>query len=216
MKNILIAGSSGMIGSIILSQCLNRSDIAKVTTIVRRKSGITHPKLIEVIHDNFINFDNIISHFQNQDICFYCVGVYTGQVPKNEFIKITVDYTRIFAETLRKNSPKCTFVFLSGQGADSTEKSIILFAKQKGIAENILIKLQFEHLYIFRPGYIYPETPRKEPNLSYKLMRLLYKPVAKIYPNIGISSNKLGSEMLNTALNCDKKMIYENKDIRER
>ena len=66
------------------------------------------------------------------------------------------------------------------------------------------------------PGYIYPNTPRKEPNFSYKLMRLLYKPIlSKIYPNIGISSEDLAEAMVEIGLKGGKKIIYENKDIRQ-
>ncbi|MEO5644003.1 MAG: hypothetical protein ABIQ40_20495 [Bacteroidia bacterium] len=54
MKNVIITGSNGMIGGIILQNCLDRSDVAKVTSIVRRKSGISHPKLVEVVHKIFL------------------------------------------------------------------------------------------------------------------------------------------------------------------
>ena len=91
-----------------------------------------------------------------------------------------------------------------------------MFARDKGAAENIILDLVFEKTYIFRPGYIYPNTPRKEPNFSYKLMRLLYKPIlSKIYPNIGISSEDLAEAMVEIGLIGGKKIIYENKDIRQ-
>ena len=61
-------------------------------------------------------------------------------------------------------------------GADTSEKSSVMFAKDKGIAENFLFNLKFHRTYSFRPGYIYPVTKRNEPNFGYKLTRLLYKP----------------------------------------
>jgi hypothetical protein len=128
---------------LILQECLKNSDINKVTTIVRKKTGIAHPKLTEIIHTDFMDFSAIENHFQDHAICYYCIGVYTGQVPRDEFAKITIDYTKTFATTLRNNNTKTTFCFLSGQGADQTEKSSIMFAKDKGIAENILFGLQF-------------------------------------------------------------------------
>ena len=55
MKNIIITGSTGMVGNAALKKCLARKDVGKVTAIVRRSSGITHPKLTEVIvHDLYI------------------------------------------------------------------------------------------------------------------------------------------------------------------
>src|SRR5688500_17487134 len=105
MKNILIAGSSGMIGNLVLQNCLKRDDVQKVTAIARRKSGIDHAKLVEIVHTDFLNYTAINEYFRGQDVCFYCIGVYTGQVPRKEFRKITVDYTRDFAEALKTNSP---------------------------------------------------------------------------------------------------------------
>ncbi len=213
MKNIIITGTNGMIGNLILQKCLQRNDVAKVTSITRKPLGIYHPKLEEVIHDDFLDYSKVERHLKNQDVCFYCIGVYTGQVPIDEFKIITVSFTELFAQILKKNSEQVSFCFLSGQGADSSEKSKVLFARKKGIAENILLKLDFKNIHIFRPGYIYPDTPRIEPNFFYKLMRVLYKPVRFIYPNIGVTSEKLAHTMVEVGMNGGK-IILENKDIR--
>jgi nucleoside-diphosphate-sugar epimerase len=215
MKNVIITGTNGMIGRLVLDECLKRDEVKKITSITRRPLGIKNAKLIEVIHDNFLDYSNVEGYLKDQDVCFYCIGVYTGQVPTDEFKKITVDFTKVFGEVLKRNSVNTTFCFLSGGGADSSEKSRILFAKQKGIAENILLKLQFPKTYIFRPGYIYPDTSRKEPNFGYRLMRVLYKPLSAIYPNIGVSSAKLATKMVEVGLRGGEKIVYENKDIRQ-
>jgi nucleoside-diphosphate-sugar epimerase len=214
MKNILITGTNGMIGNLILQNCLKRDDIGKVTSITRKPLGIYHPKLVEVIHTDFLDYSKIEHDFKNQDVCFYCIGVYTGQVPTEEFKKITVAYTEIFANALRKNNETTSFCFLSGQGADSSEKSSVLFAREKGIAENILLKLKFINMHIFRPAYIYPITPRVEPNFLYKMMRILYKPLKFIYPNFSVTSEKLAATMVEVGMNGGGKTIYENADIR--
>lgn len=216
MKNVIITGSSGMVGSMVLKKCLNRKDVNKVTIITRRKSGIKHPKLVEVIHDNFLDFSSINKFLKNQDVCIYCIGVYTGQVPNDEFTKITVDYTKAFAQELKVNNDKITFCFLSGQGADTKEKSKMIFARDKGKAENILLSLNFDKTYIFRPGYIYPTISRKEPNFAYILTKILYKPIlSKIYPNIGITSERLAEVMVDACLMEKGKIIFENNDIRK-
>ena len=203
-----------MIGALVLQKCLNSNDVNIVTSIVRKASGINHPKLKEIIHPNFSDYSSISEVFKDQDIAFYCIGVYTGAVPRDEFRKITVDYTLAFAEMLRIKSDKTTFCFLSGQGADQTEKSKMMFAMDKGIAENSLQRMKFNQFYTFRPGYIYPSTPRVEPNVSYKIMKALYKPFSIIYPNIGISSENLASAIVEVGWNGYSKSILENKDIR--
>lgn len=214
-KNVIITGANGMIGNLILERCLNSPEIKTVTSIIRKPLGIKHPKLNEIAHTDFSDFTKIQNHFENQHICFYCLGVYTGQVSTADFKKITVDFTKAFGDTLRRKSEQTTFCFLSGQGADSTEKSSVLFAREKGIAENYLLSLKFAHTHIFRPGYIYPVTPRQEPNFVYKLMRILCKPISAVYANIGVTSVQLANKIFDTAINGSAKIIFENKDIRE-
>ena len=215
MKRILITGTNGMIGQLILEDCLQREDVSSITSITRKPLGITHPKLTEIIHADFLDFSKVEQAFTNQDICFFCIGVYTGTVPRDEFRKITVEYTRVFAETLKRNSPGASFVFLSGQGADLSEKSRIMFAKDKGAAENILLRLQLERLSIFRPGYIYPVTPRVEPNKRYYVFRLLYKPLSFIYPNLGLTSVQLATAMIKAGFGAGNQTIYENREIKQ-
>jgi nucleoside-diphosphate-sugar epimerase len=215
VKNIIITGSNGMIGNLILQMCLQRNDVGTITSITRKPIGISHTKLKEVLHQDFLDFSSIKEHLQNQDICFYCVGVYTGQVPTEEFKKITVDYTRAFATALNENSTAVSFNFLSGQGADSTEKSKVLFAREKGIAENILKNLNFAAFHTYRPGYIYPVTKRVEPNFLYKVFRIIYKLVKFIYPDIGLTSNKLAEVMVHIGFNGSTITYLENKVMRK-
>ncbi len=214
MKNVILTGASGMIGGLVLDACLASPEVGRVTSIVRRPSGSQHPKLVEVVHQDFLDFSSVEAVLDSQDVCFFCIGVYTGQVPTDEFRKITVDYTGAFAEALHRRSPRAAFCFLSGQGADSTEKSSILFAREKGIAENILLSLKFGRTHLFRPGYIYPETPRQEPNFFYKVMRVLWKPLSMVYPDAGVTSGKLVSKMVEVGLRGGDLTVYENRDIR--
>jgi nucleoside-diphosphate-sugar epimerase len=214
MKNVIITGANGMIGGLILKNLIQRNDVGKITTIVRRPLAINHPKIVEVIHNDFLNYSAIEKHLQNQQYCFFCIGVYTGMVPAKEFHKVTIDYTREFATAIRRLNDQTTFCFLSGQGADPKEKSRLMFARDKGIAENILQRLNFYRTYIFRPGYIYPVTPRKEPNLMYKQMRVIYKIFSPLFPNMGVHSEKLADTMIEVAFAGENKVIYENSEIR--
>lgn len=152
LKNVILAGSSGMIGKGVLERCIQSPKVNLCTSIVRKKSGIIHPKLLEVVHDDFKDYSKVEEHFKEKDVAFYTIGVYTGAVPEDKFKEITVDYTDSFAKTLKKHSTKTTFCFLSGDGADPTLKSSMLFAREKGKAENILTETNFDNLFIFRPG----------------------------------------------------------------
>ena len=106
-----------------------------------------------------------------------------------EFHTITVDYTAEFARVLHASSPSVEFVFLSGRGADPTERSRIAFARYKGEAENALLAAGFHAVYIFRPAYIYPVKPRKEPNLGYRLLRAIFPAFRMLFPSQAIRAD---------------------------
>jgi uncharacterized protein YbjT (DUF2867 family) len=214
MKNVIITGSSGMIGGLVLRECLERADVARVTTVVRRPSRTKHAKLNEVVHDDLLDLSTVSEQLKEQDICFFCVGVYTGAVPSDVFRRITVDCTAAFARALKQQSPHVVFCLLSGDGADRTEKSRMMFARDKGTAENILVGLGFDRFHTFRPGYIYPVEPRTEPNGMYRMMRVLWKPLlSKLGPNVGVASTQLAHAMVEVAFGGGKE-ILENRDIR--
>ena len=212
-KRVIVTGASGMIGGIVLRHCLASGEITQVISLVRTAGTVRHPKLKEIIHRDFSNYNGLESEFTGIDIAYFCLGVYTGSVPDALFKEITVDYTHAFAEQLKVHSPGATFCFLSGAGADPNEQSRLAFARYKGMAENGLIRQNFGSLTIFRPGYIYPVEKRKEPNVGYRVFRFLYPLIRLFSSNMGIKSTELGKAIFLAGLHTPGKMILENKDI---
>lgn len=197
---ILIIGATGMVGGLALRFALDSPDVSAVTVIGRRPVDLTHPRLSQVRHADFGNYAAVSGALANQDIALFCLGTYTSSVSDAELRRVTVDYTSAFAEALHARSPGAVVCFLSGQGADRREKSRVAFARYKGAAENALLAVGFRRVYIFRPGYIYPTTPRREPNFGYRVLRVLY-PVARLmYPNIGIASDDLARATVHAGL----------------
>jgi len=212
-KKILITGATGMIGGLILESALKDNLITEVVSIVRKKSGVSHQKLKEVIISNFLDYSNIGDSLIDIDAVYYCLGVYTGKAPRDEFRKITVDFPAALATKLIKYSPQVNFCLLSGQGADRSEKSALMFAKDKGAIENLLSRLGFGAFYTFRPAYIYPVTPRNEPNFTYRLFRMFYPIVRLLGNNFSIRSTELAKAMYKVGLEGAHKEVLENRDI---
>jgi uncharacterized protein YbjT (DUF2867 family) len=216
-KRLVIVGASGMVGGYALRDALENPAVASVTAIGRKKLGISHPRLKEVLHQDFANCSALAEALSGQDAAVFCLGTYTGAVPDPEFRTITVDYPVEFARVLRSSSPAASFSFLSGNGADPTGKSRIPFAKYKGQAENALLAAGFPHTYIFRPAYIYPVEPRKEPNVTYRLLRTVYPVFRKLFPNQVIQADDLARAMVDVAVRETGKhrtLVLENRDIR--
>jgi uncharacterized protein YbjT (DUF2867 family) len=214
---IAIVGATGMVGGYALRYALDDPAVVRVTAIGRRNLGISHPKLKEVLHRDFADCSPLAEPLSGQDAAVYCIGAYTGAVPDAVLRTTTVDYTIEFARVLRGSSPDAVISFLSGGGADPTGRSRLAYARYKGEAEKALLALGFPCTYIFRPGYIYPVVPRKEPNFSYRLLRGIYPVFRALFPNQVIRADDLARAMVDVAVRGRGEhggVILENRDIR--
>lgn len=214
---LVIVGATGMVGGYALRYALNHPAVERVTSISRRKTGISHPKFDEVLHRDFSDCSGLAQTLAGQDVAIFCLGTYTGAVTDAEMRKITVDYTVEFARVLRRSSPDASFSFLSGSGADPTGRSRLAFARYKGEAEKALLESEFPRLYIFRPAYIYPVEPRKEPNFSYRLLRSVYPVFQLLFPNQVIRADDLAKAMVDITIRTGpgmERVTLENRDIR--
>jgi uncharacterized protein YbjT (DUF2867 family) len=214
---LAIVGATGMVGGYALRYALDLPTVERVTSISRRKTGISHHKLDEVLHQDFSHCSELRQALAGQDAAIFCLGTYTGSVTDAEMRTITVDYTVEFARVLRGSSPGASFSFLSGSGADPTGRSRMAFARYKGEAEKALLEAGFPRLYIFRPAYIYPVEPRKEPNFSYRLLRSVYPLFHLLFPGQVIRADDLAKAMVDIAIRTGagaERVILENRDIR--
>jgi len=214
---LAIVGATGMVGGYALRHALDLPAVERVTSISRRKTGISHPKLDEVLHQDFSDCSALAGTLAGQDAAVFCLGTYTGSVTDAEMRTITVDYTVEFARIFRRSSPDASFSFLSGSGADPTGRSRMAFARYKGEAEKALLGSGFPRLYIFRPAYIYPVESRKEPNFSYRLLRSVYPVFQLLFPNQVIRADDLAKAMVDIAIRTGagtERVILENRDIR--
>jgi len=217
VKRLVIVGSSGMVGGYALRYALENRLVGNVTSIGRRKFGISNSKLWEVLHSDFADCTALTDALSGQDAAVFCLGAYTGAVSDAVLRKITVDYAVEFARVLHISSPNAAFSFLSGNGADPTGRSRLPFARYKGEAEKALLAAGFPHVYIFRPAYIYPVEPRKEPNFSYRLLRAIYPAFRILFPNQVIRANDLARATVDAAVHGTgehRGAVFENRDIR--
>src|SRR5882724_5611289 len=217
MKRLVIVGGTGMVGGYALRYALEQPAVGRVTVIGRRTLDISHPKLTEVLHRDFGDCSALAEVLSGQDAAVFCLGAYTGSVSDAELRTVTAGYTIEFARVLRTSSPTAAFSFLSGSGADPTGRSRMAFARYKGEAENALLASGFPRVYLFRPAYIYPVEPRKEPNFSYRLLRTIYPAFRVLFPNQVIRADDLARAMVDVAIRGagDRRSpVFENRDIR--
>jgi uncharacterized protein YbjT (DUF2867 family) len=178
MRAILF-GATGMVGQGVLRECLLDPAVERVLVVGRSLTGLTHPKLHELVHQDFFNFSAVEAELTGYDACFFCLGVSSAGMTEPVYRRVTYDIATAVGGTLARLNPVMTFVFVSGAGADSTAQGRVMWARVKGETENALLRMPFKAVYVFRPAFIQPLhgiTSRT------RLYRLLYAIAAPLYP----------------------------------
>jgi len=211
---IILTGATGMVGEGVLHECLSHPAIKEILTINRRPSGITHPKLKELIHSNFYDFSTIENQLKGYDACLFCLGVSSVGMKEERFYELTYKLTMHVAHTISKINPGSIFCYISGAGTDSTEKGRTMWARVKGKTENDLMKLPFGQVYNFRPGILTPTKGLKNTLGFYKYLGWLIPMIKLFGPNLVSSLKELGLAMINATTKGYEKNILEVKDIK--
>lgn len=211
----IITGTTGMVGEGVLHICLNSPEVEEVLVVNRKSSGVNHPKLKEVIHEDFLDLKPIENELAGYNACYFCAGVSSVGKKEDEYRKITYDLTINFAETYLKLNPDSLFTYVSGSGTDSSEKGRLAWARIKGKTENDLLKLPFKDAYMYRPGYIEPIKGLKHAYKIYRIFSPIYPLLKKLFPKYVGTLEELGNSMINVTLNGYEKKILEVEDIRE-
>jgi len=206
-----------MIGKGVLLECLDHPEVSAVLSIVRSPSGITHSKLKELVHKDFLNFSEIKESLTGFDACFYCLGISAAGLDEPAYKTITYDYTMALAQVLFQLNPAATFIYVSGEGTDSSEKGRMMWARVKGKTENDLLNLGFRQAYMFRPGAIIPLRGIKSRTKAYQFMydyfMWLVKLIKAVSPNSVVNTTQIGLAIIRAALHGYEKRVLRPVDM---
>jgi uncharacterized protein YbjT (DUF2867 family) len=214
---IIITGATGMVGEGVLHEALLHPDVDKVLVITRKSCGNSHPKLTEIVHNDFFDISSLDSVLKDYNACFFCLGVTALGKTEAEYTRLTYTLTLNFATTIAALNPDMIFCYISGAGTDSTEKGRTMWARVKGKTENDLIKLPFRQVYNFRPGGIQPFLPLNPSQTyykTYKYLGWLFSLIKVIAPNYVITLKDLAAAMINALLTGYPKNIVEMKEMK--
>ena len=214
--NLLITGATGMVGAEVVRQAILDDDVTQVTCLVRREGNLQHPKVKYIVHNNFLDYSGLAELFKQQDACIWALGVSQTQVGKEEYHQVTFDYTIAAAKAMLAAKPSIQFLFVSGEGSDTTEKSRALFARVKGKTENELMRMDFQQLIIARPGAIRPVHKNKNAPFAYKLLLPLFPVVQFFAPAVVISSVELALALIFLLKKGGaQKQLVEHKELKK-
>jgi uncharacterized protein YbjT (DUF2867 family) len=208
---ILLFGATGLAGGGVMQACLADPGVTEVRAVVRRSTGTRHPRLQEVVHQDYLDYGAVADAFADVDACCFCLGVSVSQVP------IEADYRRIHqafpmaaAAMLLERSPRAAFHYLSGGRAELASRW--MWARVKAEAEHDL--MSGFGAVCWRPAMIDGEPSSSQPKLVIAirpLLRLIFKPFRSMY----ILNEDIGRGMLEATTQGLRRRILENAGIRD-
>lgn len=214
---IALFGATGMVGQGVLRECLAAPDVDEVLAVGRVALDLTHPKLRQVVHQDFFDYTSIEPELLGYDACFFCLGVSAAGMDEARYTRLTYELTLAAATTLVRLNPAMVFVYVSGAGTDSTEQGRSMWARVKGRTENALQRLPFRGVYLFRPGFIEPvHGERSKTTMSrvvYAISRPLVPLLRALFPKHILSTVIIGQAMLSVARHGAPRAILECPDI---
>ncbi len=216
---VLLFGATGMVGQGVLRECLLNPDVESVVAVLRNATGQQHPKLHELPHGDFLDFSSIENQLSGFDACFFCLGVSSAGISEENYQRITYSFTLAAALVLVKLNPTMTFIYVSGAGADSSERGRSMWARVKGKTENHLLRLPFHAAYIFRPGLIVPLHGIQSKTRLYRAFYTLLGPLLPAlrgrFPKYVTTTEQIGRAMLKVARHGWPKPVLETYDINQ-
>ncbi len=149
-KVILLAGASGYVGNLALTQLLDSSDISRVYAISRRPLGREHPRLANRI----VQFEQLQSQLKgltcHAALC--ALGTTIRQAGSEQaFRQVDFDAVLAFARAAKAAQAQ-RFVVVSSVAADPGSKNFYL--RTKGEMEEALQGVGFASLDILQPSLL--------------------------------------------------------------
>jgi uncharacterized protein YbjT (DUF2867 family) len=205
-----------MVGQGVLRECLLAPDVEAVLAIGRTATGQQHAKFREIVHADLTSYAAIEAELAGHGACFFCLGVSAAGMSEADYTRVTYDVTLAAAEVLARLSPAMTFIYVSGEGTDSTEKKRAMWARVKGRTENALLKLPLTAV-MFRPGLIRPLHGIRSKT---RLYRIGYTVMWPMFPLLGLlglltTTERVGRAMLRVAREGAPRPILANHDINQ-
>lgn len=205
-----------MVGSGVLTECLEHPRVQSVLVVGRTPCGVAHPGLRELIRSDFFDYGDARADLKGHDACFFCLGVSSAGMTEAAYHRLTYDLTLSAATALADLNPGLTFCYVSGEGTDSTERGRFMWARVKGKTENHLLRMAFK-AYMFRPGFI---QPLKGVRSKTKLYQAVYNMIGPVFPLIKrllprhvTTTENVGRAMIQVAAHGYTKRVLENPDI---
>ncbi|KAL7791997.1 hypothetical protein V8C37DRAFT_381260 [Trichoderma ceciliae] len=153
-----VFGSTGLVGSFILSNLLATGPFRPVHTIARRAPKASSPSLNSIVDPDTNKWPSALASLSPAPhVAFSAIGTTRAAAGgiENQW-KIDHDLNVEVARAAKQAGVK-TFVFISSAGTDSFLSSTSPYSKMKKGVETTVKELEFDHSIVVRPGLILGE-----------------------------------------------------------
>lgn len=216
---VILFGATGMIGQGVINECLRDERVQQVLAVGRNSLGIENPKLRELVQPDPTDLAAIAGELAEFDACFFCLGVSSVGMKEADYRRITYDLTLKVGRTLAAVNPKLVFIYVSGQGTDSTEQGRSMWGRVKGKTENDLLALPFQ-AYMFRPGFVQPMDGVISRTPLYRVAYAITGPLIPLFkrlaPNAVNDNREIGRAMIAVAASGANTHVLEPREINAR
>lgn len=211
---VILFGATGMVGQAVLRECLRDDGVEGILVIGRSSTGLTHPKLREIVQEDLFDFVDVPdAELHGYDACFFCLGVSAAGMNEADYTRLTFDLTLGWARVLARVNPTMTFIYVSGAGTGGRA----MWAQVKGRTEKALLAL-FPSAYMIRLAMLLPMnrevSKTRWTRITYALFRPLLPLVRVIAPGAVITTEELGRAMIKAVRQGESKRVLENRDLR--
>jgi hypothetical protein len=201
-----------MVGQGVLRQCLLDPEIESVLSIGRKPSGVSHPKLRDLVRADMFDFAVNADELDGYDTCFFCLGVSSVRMREADYTHLTYDLTMGWAHALARANPAMRFLYVSGMGTGGKA----MWARVKGRTETDLLAL-FPAAIMIRLGALRPMHGErsKAPGGGFLLALLspLWPILQRLWPNGVITTEELGRAMILAARTGGARRVLESADL---
>ncbi|KYK61815.1 hypothetical protein DCS_02959 [Drechmeria coniospora] len=149
--HLILTGATGLVGSSVLDAMIKAKDVSKISILSRKPVQMAQDKADDrvnvILHSDFGTYDaKVLEQLRGADGCVWALGISQTKVGKEEYVKITKDYTlaaaKAFSTLSSSESRPFRFVYVSGEGATQTPgRFSAIFARVKGETEQALADL---------------------------------------------------------------------------
>jgi uncharacterized protein YbjT (DUF2867 family) len=207
-----------MIGQGVLRECLLDPGVSEVVTLGRSATGRRDARLRELVVADLTDLSAVEGELAGFDACFFCLGVASAGMSEEAYARVTYGMPLALARALAPRSPGLTFVYVSGTGADSTERSRRMWARVKGRAENALLEMPFKAVYVVRPAFVQPLHGIRSRTPHYRVLYAVFGPLLplwrRLFPRWVTTTEEVGRALLALVRQGSSRRVLESADLK--